>query len=234
MNKKKFYLILMLIVFIFTCVGCSSTNKIGSTPKMEQNEGIVPVADQNNTRYISNSIDKVKNYQDLESLANASEQIFSGKCISSKPVFQNDTLYTLSKVKIKKVFTGTLAEGDIVNIIEMGGRTTVGEYVKGCNIEEKAFEVGSERLPDNYNLVVGIDGFFPLEKNEEVLLFVGDTSGFLKEFDEPLYDVIGAIDGKLYRKQEGMYSKVKPSSKDEREFDDSLLTISEDDLSKIK
>ena len=116
------------------------------------------------------------------------EDVFTGICISSQPVFQNNTLYTLSKLKLTEVFKGNLSVGDTISVVELGGRITYEE----CNITKKSFEVVDDSIPDDYNVVVGTDGFFPLEKDDEVLLFVGDTSGFLKDFNEPLFDIMGA------------------------------------------
>lgn len=98
----------------------------------------------------------MRTFDTLESLGKYSDFILTGTCISSNPIFQNDTLYTLSQIKAGQVFKGNIISGDVVNIAEMGGRTTFGEYEKGCNIEPKVFETGHEQLPADYHVVVGI------------------------------------------------------------------------------
>ncbi|MDP2892704.1 MAG: hypothetical protein Q8O09_06170 [Bacillota bacterium] len=239
--NRKLLIIPLIILIISSFVGCA-TAEINEDQTVIKNsfasknaivgQGL-SVADEENTRYISNSASRIKSYDTLESLQNAAPFIFTGTCISSKPVFQKDTLYTLSTVKITNVFKGNLTAGDTVLIVENGGRTTFGEYEKGCNIEPKAFETG-ERLPADYKIVEGTDGYFPMKENEEMLLFVGDTSGFLKDVSEPLYDIMGAYDGKLHLQKDGSYAKPKPSSTDKHMFGEGTLTITLDELEALK
>ncbi len=235
---------LVVALGISLVVGCSSnirTSEIypsGKTTKVASKDKVNEVskntnADEKKTRYISTSLDRNKEYSDFKSLKIA-PYVFTGVCISSQPVFQNNTLYTLSKLKLTEVFKGNLRVGDAVSVVEIGGRTTYGEYKKECNITPKSFEVGDDSIPDDYNVVVGTDGFFPLEKDDEVLLFVGDSSGFLKDFNEPLFDIIGAYDGKLYPSSKDTYSRNSPSSTGVRTFAKSTLEISKEELKALK
>jgi len=143
-------------------------------------------------------------------------------------------MYTLSHVKVEEVFKGDLKKGEEILIVELGGRTTFGEHEKNCDIEEKAFEQGKERLPDDYKLVTGVDGFFSLKEGEQVLLFLGDESGFLKEVTEPLYSIIGGYDGKLFLQEDGSYARPLPNETDKLQFGEESLTITSEELNSIQ
>jgi hypothetical protein len=244
MDEKVFLIILLVLVFAFSFAGCSSASCISSAAGQSITTNI-PIVDEvaagtsdnssdTNTVYSWSESDRIKFYPDLRSLSENAQFIFTGTCISSDPIFQNETLYTLSKVKISKGYKGNLKDGDIVSIIEMGGRTTIGEYSKNCIKDEKTFDTGEKLYPDDTKLVMGIDEYYPLSKDEEVLLFAGDTSGFLKDFAEPLYDIIGGYDGKFLLQKDGSYAKPKPSASDEHEFEDETFIITLDELSLIK
>ncbi len=244
MNKKVLIgAFLVVALGISLVVGCSSN--IGTceiapsgkatmvTSKAKVNEVSKNTnATENKTRYISTSLDRIKKYSDFDSLKIA-PYVFTGICISTQPVFQNNTLYTLSKLKLTEVFKGNLSVGDTVSVVEIGGRTTYGEYKKECNITQKSFEV-DDSIPDDYNVVVGTDGFFPLEKDDEVLLFVGDTNGFLKNFKEPLFSIFGEYDGKFYSSGKDAYSRSSPSSSGVRTFAKNTLKISKEQLKALK
>ena len=195
---------------------------------------ISPVVDEGDTLYIpsmSNLSRESPTYSTISELKAYAHFVFTGTCISSKPVFQNDTLYTLSTVKVTQVIKGPFAAGDTVSIVEMGGRTIYGEYAKNCTIEKKAFDTGTaERLPDDYKLVYGIDGYFALKEGDKVLCFAGDASGFLKNVSEPLYGIIGDYDGKFLLQEDGSYAKPVPSKTDKFIFNEKLSKITIKDL----
>ena len=191
---------------------------------------IEPIFDDNDTRYISNSSDKYS-YETFDELNEIASYVVAGVCISSKPIFQNDMLYTLSELKIDDVYRGdTIAKGDTILIMELGGRTTSGEYRENCHIEKKAFETG-ESMPPEKKLVMGMDGYFPLQENEQVLLFLGDETGFLKNIKEPLFGIWGAYDGKLFLQPDGLtYSRPMPAQTDKLQFGGETLSITVDEL----
>lgn len=143
-------------------------------------------------------------------------------------------LFTFANYIILDLFKGDLKNGEDVFFVEMGGKTTFGQYEKGCNIEEKVFEVGLERLPDDYQVIIGFDGFYPLQKNEEVLLFGGDSTEFLKDIEGPIYDIIGSYDGNLFLQGDGSYAKPLPGKTDKLEFGEESLTITSEELQSIQ
>ena len=60
---------------------------------------------ENGTMYVSSTTDtsdRLKQYS-MNELVGVAGNIFTGLCVSSEPVFQNDFLYTLSKVQVTAV-----------------------------------------------------------------------------------------------------------------------------------
>ena len=174
---------------------------------------------------------RVKVYRSIDELAQASAVIVAGECIFAKPVYQMDNIYTLSEIRITDVYKGNVTAGDTIQVVEMGGRDTYGEYSKHCFTDEKDFETLT--YPDNYKVVCGIDGFWPMKEGEQVLLFLGDTTGFLKEIDGTLYDIIGDYDGKLYLQSDGTYRRPSPSETDEYVFDKGNLSADAETLKEL-
>lgn len=191
---------------------------------------IEPIFDDNDTRYISNSSDKYS-YETFDELNEIASYVVTGVCISSKPVFRKDLLFTLSEIEINDVYRGeTIAKGDVILIIEMGGRTTYGDYEKNCHIEEKVFETG-KRMPPDQKIIAGMDGYFPLQENEQVLLFLADGTGFIENIKEPLFGIWGDYDGKLFLQPDGLaYSRPMPAQTDKLQFGGETLSITVDEL----
>ena len=184
---------------------------------------------EDGTVYVSSTTDKLKPYS-MNDLVDVAENIFTGLCVSSEPVFQNDMLYSLSKVQVTAVFKGAFQVGDIVPVVEMGGRTTIGEYRKETTVEIKDFDHYDDSIPADTKFVEGMDGFYPLKVDDNVLLFAADTSGFLKDFTGPLYSIYGDYEGKMYFKNENVYARNTPSNTDKITFDDKSASISLDEL----
>jgi hypothetical protein len=200
-----------------------------SVDSSQRPDEVEPIYDENEIRYISNSTDKLV-YDSLDELNKDADFVVTGACISSKPVFQNNIVYTLSEFKIDSIFRGDLTKGDTILIIEMGGRTTYGEYNKNCPGEKKAFETG-DPMPSDYQMVTGIDGFFPLKEGEQVLLFLADSTGFIKSIEQQVFGIWGAYDGKLFLQPDGVtYARPLPSNNDKIEFGEDTLKITVDEL----
>lgn len=199
----------------------SDNHKTDQTPS--------PIVEEEDVRYVSMYADKIKSYNNINDLDARSELVFTGECISADPVFQNTTLYTLSKIKVDEVFKGNISSGDMISFVEVGGRVTNAEYSKGCELGEK-FAEGTTEFSEDQKLVVGIDGFFPFQEGEKALLFACDVSGFLEEYDEPLYDIIGGWDGKLFAQEDGSFERPLAAETDQHVFGDNSLIITMDEL----
>ena len=166
---------------------------------------------------------RAKVYRSIQELVKDSTVIVIGECISARTVYQMDNIYTVSEIRISSCYKGDVGTGEIIQVVEMGGRDTYGEYSKHCFTDEKDFT--KLTYPDHFKVVCGADGFWPMKEGERVLLFLGDTTGFLKEIEGTLYGIIGDYDGKLYLQSDGTYSRPKPSKMDEYVFEgDRLFT----------
>ncbi len=183
--------------------------------------------------YFSLSADKLRNYDSFDDLATAAEAVVAGESIESTVVFRFGNIYTLTKLLVTDTYKGSVVNGETIWVIERGGYTTYGEYVANCGADEKIFGDMIVDCPDEYQVVMGVDGYFPIKQGEKVLIFVGNTSGFLPDFDEPLYDIIGDTDGKLYVQEDGTYKRADPSQTDDHAFGDNELTITIEDLLSI-
>ena len=190
----------------------------------------MPASNENDATYISMMSDRLKGYDSIEDLDAKADAVFTGECVSAEPVFQNMTLYTLSKIKVEEVFRGDISKGDILSFVEYGGRVTNSEYTKGCEIPEKEFAKNAPGMPGNQKLVVGLDGFFPCRENETMLVFAEDVGKFLDGFDVPLYGFIGGYDGKLFPREDGSYAKPLSGKTDKRVFGEGSLVITLDEL----
>jgi hypothetical protein len=126
MKCKKFIVVLCMITFAFAFSSCNGSDKfesktvvrdetISPTSTLATSENIVkeetiviPITDDNSTRYISNRLSRKKPYDTFDALNKVSSNVIEGNCISSKPIFQNNTLYTLSEVRVTLVYKGVL------------------------------------------------------------------------------------------------------------------------------
>jgi len=239
---KKQIILTIAVIMAVLYVACASSQK---SPKPEETETaasiieaeknpetseIIRITDVEDVRYYNNYLSKVRNYTTKDELQNAASYIITASCVSATTVYQLNKIYTLSVLKVQSVCKGDLQPDQEIYVIELGGRTNFGEYDENCNVDEKAFEQGVERLPDDQKIVIGHDGYYPLSEGENVLLFLGDSSGFLEGFEAPLFDIIGATDGKLYLQTDGIYKRPLPTSTDKYDFTGDTLTISEDEL----
>lgn len=191
-------------------------------------QAVIPAEDEDNCA--TAITDRVKSFFNLAELDAEADIVFTGVCISAESVFQNDTLYTLSEIKIDKVFKGDMTIGSVVLIAEFGGRVTHSEYTIGCNLPPPKYE--QDGLSADQEFCLGIDWYYPLKQGEKVLLFAIDSSGFLEEIDEPLYAVIGDYNGKLFLQEDGSYAKPLPSETDEHIFGEGSLVITIEELNR--
>lgn len=194
---------------------------------------IKQIADDGDTRFYLSHTTRVKYFTTIDELAAAAPIVIAGDCIEARPVYKLNSIYTLSRVEVTAVYKGDVNVGDIISVIELGGRTTFGDYDANCNDGPKAFEVNGQRLSDDHRVVFGTDGYYPLAAGESVLLFLGDTTGFLPDVSGTLYDIIGNTDGKLYAQEDGAYKKADPSQTDSYIFNADNLTVTVEELEKL-
>ncbi len=223
------YIILLLSIGIFL-IGCSRTTDLNGILEKGNSNKIADMHITNEVITYSNHLDKIKQYNNLEDLYKNSEFVITGECISSTPFYQNEMLYTISVIEISNVLKGDLSLDKMIQIIEIGGRTTFGEYEKGCNLPYKAFETGKERLSADQEITIGTDGYFPVKDGDVILLFLCDTTGFIKDSTNRIFSILGSYDGKFYLDFDGNYKRPIPNSEDTISFSEDCLTININDV----
>ena len=191
---------------------------------------VEPAAEEDDIVYSSILADRGRTLtiKDLNELA---DFVITGVCLSSKPDYQEGFLYTVSEIKIDTVYRGeNMASCDTITIIEMGGRSTYGEQAKHAPKVEKSFYTG-EPMPSDDRFVLGMDGHFPLKEGEQVLLFLGDTTGYFKSIEGTTYCIWGDYDGKLFLQPDGVtYSTTLSSENDQLIFGEGTFKITVDEL----
>lgn len=256
--RKTAIVMILFVIMLLACAGCGQAAKQSalsssaentetvtaqSTPSAAAEETpmppesaeptaaamptVVPAEGEDNCA--TSISDRARFFLTLPELDEAAEVVITGECVSANPVFQNDTLYTLSQIKVDQVLKGNLTSGSDVFLVEMGGRVTNGEYNKGCNLPP--IPKSAEAIVDK-PIVMGSDWYYPLKEGEKVLLFACDSSGFLKAFDQPLYAVVGDYDGKLFLQDGGSYAKPLPAETDKHVFGNGSLIITKNELEK--
>lgn len=217
---------IMILAFVFilalsmtACAGQESDdNEVKANEAIAGNAANANAADEStltvqdeNIRYSSGIVEKLESYNTLQELNNNAEHILIGKCISTETIFQNETIYTLSQVQVDKVYKGGIVESSIIQIVENGGAASQDVLAKESGFHEKTF-FDSESVSSDITVVVGSNGYFPLEKDQEVMLFLNDSSGFLKEVSGTVYSIAGIYDGKLLKDTQTSYSRPTPES----------------------
>jgi hypothetical protein len=152
-----------------------------------------------------------------------SQNVIRGHVYSTDYFWQGTQLYTKSAVLIEKNYKGALKAGDKITVIEHGGITTLGNWVKNASVNEyKSFE----KTPKNYdpyhgkspNTLVdygGIAGISTMRTGQGVVLFlVPDSYAFFGKNGEPGYKIKGYDGGKMVLKDGTYQSLVSPWFKD--------------------
>ena len=182
------------IAFLFLLMGCSAP----ASEPLQNAASPLPIGEEDGRIIRSGQFDRAVTWDTAPELNGEADFVVTGECLSTRVFYQDQVLYTDSEVRVKESFAGALVPGTIIHVVEMGGMTTQGEYKKECGIEEKDFEKGGEPIADDTPLLMGWDGYFPIEKGQSLLLFLGkDVGGFYREFAETPYYIVGGYDGKL-------------------------------------
>lgn len=245
--KKSVCIVLMVILMILSasCATVSDTFEEGMVPYDAKEGSVIPIAQEDDTIYISGCLDKAKAYNISSDLYKDAENVFSGTVVSSEAFFYMNTLQTISCVCVENVFKGDFIPGENVFVGELGGRTTYGELVKGSNIEPKEFDkdTKAEPLPADKKMEIGYEGYYTMKEGQEVLLFVNEASinleaTSIKGFPPVSYYILGVSDGKLIKDDKTKYSrpsKLEPENGLTITVDKGeSFTITVDELSKMK
>jgi hypothetical protein len=128
-------------------------------------------------------------------------------------------LYTKSVVVVEKSYKGALKPGDKFTIIEIGGITTLKDWIEKTSYKEKK---DFEKIPENYdpyqgknpNTLVdyaGLLGIKPMRPAQEVVLFlVSDSYEFFGKNGEPGYRLVESDGGKMVLEDGRYETKIAP------------------------
>ena len=175
--------------------------------------------------------DRLKSSLSVDELAEASEVIVAGKCTAAETVYQLGQIYTLSEIRNDSVYKGGIRPGDVLQVVETGGRDSCGEYERNCPADAK--DSLREPYPEDSRIAIRTDGFFPMKAGDSVLLLLGDTTGFLQEADGTVYGITGDYDGRLYLQIDSTYRKPSPSLTDEPVLEEGNLMVDPETLKEL-
>jgi hypothetical protein len=163
---------------------------------------------------------KAPAYKNIKEIYGASENVIKGYVYSTDYTWYTSdaftTLYTKSIITIQKSYKGKLKAGDKITVVEHGGVTTLGEWIKKTSVKEyKSFE----KVPVNFdpyngkspNTLVdytGFRGISAMKTGQDVVLFLNaDNFEFLGENDKTGYRMVQFDAGKMVLKN-GVYQAV--------------------------
>lgn len=165
-------------------------------------------SEKDNVMYMYEQSDKTISYDSAAELHKAARGIVTGTVISSKPVFRQSMLHTLTEVCIKSVLKGPFAQGNVISVDERGGQIVLKEYIKGTKLEPEAME-NISKIDGNTPVIVGIDGYYPMPPGQHVLLFISRPGWESEEAVRNVYTCMGDYDGVFFL-QSDKITYVKP------------------------
>ncbi len=173
----------------------------------------VTYAHNDNAIYVSGMTDRFETFDTQSALLDASENVITGRCISSTSSLAfHELMHTVSMVYVTESYKGEIKKDSVIFVVELGGTCTASEYMDATGIKEKAFyENAPIEVDDDTVVISGLDDFYPMNAGEEVLLFLGPETSY-KDHEGNHYSVVGSSDGKLYKTSADTYSRPDPAA----------------------
>ncbi len=173
----------------------------------------VTYAHNDNAIYVSGLSDRYETFDTQSALLDASENVITGRCVSSTSSFAfHELMQTVSMVYVTESYKGEIKKDSVIFVVELGGTCTASEYIDATGVKEKAFyENAPIEVDDDTIVISGLDNFYPMNAGEEVLLFLGPETSY-KDHDGNHYSVVGSTDGKLYKTSADTYSRPDPEA----------------------
>lgn len=239
--RKNLLIACLLMAMLFTaCAPAAGIDAIvvaatdepvvaaSAEPALANQDDNAEEAANNDVYYINNEASMMSPPSTLYDLCGRADFVVTGNVNKSETVFQNDTMYTVQTVAVESAFKGGIDAGSEIYVIEVGGRTTFGEYDENCVKTIKDFETGAQRRDENTIIVEGVNGYFPMSEGNEVLLFLSDTGKFIENIDATQYSIIGTYAGKLYKQDDQTYTQIAPSQNAQISFAEDGITAALD------
>ncbi|MFA4133590.1 MULTISPECIES: hypothetical protein [unclassified Brevibacillus] len=141
-------------------------------------------------RIVSGEAMFTETFTDVEGLAENADIIAEAEVISQKnnPNYERLDVYTVSELRLTKVYKGDVEIDDTVSVLETGGEFDEREVTKYFS-GKRGFEL-NDNLGDPRIIMVGIGGSIPMKEGNTYFVF-------LTEDKNDVYNIVGSVQGKI-------------------------------------
>ncbi|MFS0557158.1 hypothetical protein [Brevibacillus sp. 179-C9.3 HS] len=155
-------------------------------------------------RIVSGEVWFTETFTDVEGLAENADIIAEAEVISQKnnPNYERLDVYTVSELRLTKVYKGDVEIDDTVSVLETGGEFDEREAAK--YFSGKPGSELNDDLGDPGIITVGIEGSVPMKAGNKYFVF-------LTEDKDDVYNIVGSVQGKIKINSENtLISQVSP------------------------
>ncbi|WP_087351239.1 hypothetical protein [Brevibacillus brevis] len=160
-------------------------------------------------RIVSGEAMFTETFTGVKGLAENADIIAEAEVISQKnnPNYERLDVYTVSELRLTKVYKGDVKIDDTVSVLETGGEFDEREVTKYFS-GKRGFEL-NDNLGDPRIITVGIAGSIPMKEGNTYFVF-------LTEDDDDIYNIVGSVQGKIKINSENtLVSQVSPETIDQ-------------------
>lgn len=141
-------------------------------------------------RIVSGEVMFAETFTDVEGLAENADIIAEAEVISQKsnPNYERLDVYTVSELRLTRVYKGDVEIGDTVSVLETGGEFDEREasrYTSGKPGSELKDDLGEPGI-----ITIGIEGSIPMKEGNKYFVF-------LTENRDDVYNIVGSVQGKI-------------------------------------
>ncbi|MBK5448239.1 hypothetical protein JFU18_06195 [Bacillus sp. TH22] len=145
-----------------------------------------------NVEQVITSADFAKGFRDAKALTIESDVIVEGKVLDSEYFDFNTNTFTRSKIQVSKSFNDAVKAGDIIQIVEIGGKTTKGKLQE---YDPEKLKIPKDEL--NTEVEVLFDGAPTSKKDDEVLIFAKEDKEDFFGLKEKVFITLNSYQGKF-------------------------------------
>ncbi|AWX58790.1 MULTISPECIES: hypothetical protein [Brevibacillus] len=161
-------------------------------------------------KIVSGEVSFRETFHSVKGLAENADIIAETEVISQKnnPNYERLDVYTVSELRLTKVYKGDVEIDDTVSVLETGGEfdeREVAKYFSG----KPGSQSGNDDLGDPGIIAVGIAGSIPMKQGNTYFVF-------LTEDDDDVYNIVGSVQGKIkINSENSLVSQVSPETIDQ-------------------
>ncbi|GED56944.1 hypothetical protein ABER61_17885 [Brevibacillus formosus] len=148
-------------------------------------------------------------FNSVKGLAENADIIAEAEVISKKnnPNYERLDVYTVSELRLTKVYKGDVEIDETVSVLETGGEfdeREVAKYFSGKPGSELNDDLGDPGI-----IMIGLEGSIPMKEGNKYFVF-------LTEDDDDVYNIVGSVQGKIKINSENtLVSQVSPETIDQ-------------------